>query len=123
VAGPRATGEDGGALAAGRGGREGRGKAGAVEEVVPERQGDVIVADESPADEERLRERVGPGLHVVADAEPELAAVAEETLKRSLVLRRRNDEDVPDAGEHQRRQRVVDHRLVVDGNELLAHRE
>ncbi len=30
-----------------------------------------------------------------------------------------DDEDVPDPGEHQRRQRVVDHRLVVDRDELL----
>src|SRR5216117_257892 len=35
------------------------------------------------------------------------------------VLRRRDDQDGPDAGEHQRRQRVVDHRLVVDRQKLL----
>ena len=38
-----------------------------------------------------------------------------------LLVRRRDDEDVPDAGEHQRRQRVVNHRLVVYMQELLTH--
>ena len=31
-----------------------------------------------------------------------------------------NDEDVPDAGQHKGGQRVVDHGLVVDGDELLG---
>src|SRR5206468_2271506 len=76
--------------------------------------------DEPSADHERLGESLRPRLHVVHDAEPELTAVAEQALKRRLVFRRRNDEDVPDAGEHQRRERVVNHRLVVDRDELLA---
>src|SRR3989441_912068 len=36
---------------------------------------------------------------------------------------RGNDQDVTDPGEHERRERVVDHRLVVDRDELFAHRE
>src|SRR5207253_11139244 len=95
----------------------------AVEDVVPERQRDAIPADEAPADDERLRQTFGARLHLVLDAEAYVAAVAEQPLKRALVLGRGNDQDVADPGEHERRERVVDHRLVVDRDELFAHRE
>ena len=47
-------------------------------------------------------------------------AVAEQTLELRRVLRGRDDEDFADTRKHERRQRVVDHRLVVDRHELLA---
>ena len=77
-------------------------------------------ADELAADQERLRQAPGVGLHGVADRDADLAAVAEHALEVADVLGRRDQEDLADAGEHQRRERVVDHRLVVDRQELLA---
>ena len=38
-------------------------------------------------------------------------------------MRRRDHQHVADPGEHQGGERVVDHRLVVDRDQLLAHRE
>src|SRR2546426_7689754 len=99
------------------------GKAVTVEDVVAERECDATAADEAPADDESLRQALGTWLDLVLDAEAEVAAVAEETLERALVLRAGDDQDVADPGEHERRERVVDHGLVVDRNELLAHRE
>src|SRR3989454_1460946 len=99
------------------------GKAVTVEDVVAEREGDATAADEAPADDESLRQALGTWLDLVLDAEAEVAAVAEETLERALVLRAGDDQDVADPGEHEGRERVVDHGLVVDRNELLAHRE
>src|SRR5207247_4644221 len=84
---------------------------------------DANAADEAPTDDESLRQALGTWLDLVLDAEAEVAAVAEETLERALVLRAGDDQDVADPGEHERRERVVDHGLVVDRNELLAHRE
>ena len=95
----------------------------AVENVVAERQGDATLADEAPADEEGLRQAFGARLDLVLDAETDLATVAEQPPERALVLRRRDDQDVTDPREHERRERVVDHGLVVDRHELLAHRE
>ena len=57
----------------------------------------------------------------VLDAHAEADAVAEEGAERLLVLRRRDDQHLADAGHHERRERVVDHRLVVDGHELLRN--
>ena len=58
----------------------------------------------------------------VGDRDPELAAVPQQPLEPADVVGRRDQQHVADAGEHQRRQRIVDHRLVVDRQELLAHR-
>jgi hypothetical protein len=51
---------------------------------------------------------------------PQSAAVAQQHFEARRVLRRGNDQHVADAGQHQRAQRVVDHRLVVHRQQLLA---
>ena len=53
-------------------------------------------------------------------ADAEVGAVAEQLAKARQVLRRGDDQDVADAGEHQHRQRVVHHRLVVHRQQLLG---
>ena len=63
----------------------------------------------------------GVVLAEIGEAQSEIGAVAEQALEQGLVRRRRYDQDVADAGEHQRRQRVVDHRLVEDRQKLLRH--
>src|SRR5262249_43315141 len=85
--------------------------------------GDRAPGDELPPDDERVGKSVGAGLDGVADAETEGGAVAQEPPERLLLVGCGDDQYLPDAGQHERRQRVVDHRLVVDGQELLAHRE
>src|ERR1019366_525390 len=45
---------------------------------------------------------------------------SEEVLELGEVARSGDDQDLADAGKHQRRKRVVDHRLVVNRHELLA---
>ena len=64
----------------------------------------------------------GRGLGRVLEPQPQLAAVAEQPLELVLVLRRGDDQDLPDPGHHQRGERVVDHRLVEDRHQLLGHR-
>ena len=92
----------------------------AVEDVVAERQRGAIGADELAANQERLREPFRRWLHGILDVEPDLGPVAQQALEAVLLVRRRDDQDVADAGEHQRRQRVVEQRLVVDRDQLLA---
>ena len=48
-----------------------------------------------------------------------MAAVAKQPGEQRRVVRRRNDEDVADAREHQGAERVIDHRLVIDREQLL----
>ena len=78
-------------------------------------------ADELAADEEGLGQALGLRLHGVADRNAQPAAVAQQSLEAADVLRRGDQQDVANARQHQHRQRIVDHRLVVDGQQLLAH--
>ena len=112
--------EHGRAGLARRGAAQVVGEVRAVEDVVAERERHAIRADELAADDERLRQAVGARLRGVGDLQPDLAAVAEQAPEAVLLVRRRDHQHLPDAGQHQRRQRVVDHRLVVDRHQLLA---
>ena len=66
-----------------------------------------------------------PGL--VLDRErkldPPLPAVAEQALELLDLFRSGDDQEFADAGQHQRRQRIVDQRLVVDRQQLLRGRQ
>ena len=62
----------------------------------------------------------GLGCAAYAIGMPELRAIAEQALEPSCSCGRGDDQHVADAGQHQRRQRVIHHRLVVDRQQLLA---
>jgi hypothetical protein len=83
----------------------------AVEDVVAQHQGDRVVADVVGADDERPRQTVRRGLLGVGDRQTPLAAVTEQPAEAGAVLRGGDHQDLPDPGQHQHRQRVVDHRL------------
>ena len=93
---------------------------GAEEDVVAEHERHRLAADERLADDERLGEALGLRLLGVLEPASPLGPVTEETLEPGQVLGRGDDEDLPDPGRDQRRERVVDHRLVVHRQELLA---
>ena len=65
-------------------------------------------------------ESLGLRLHRIAQRDPELRTVAQQILGTPRGPRSGDDQDVGDPRQHQRGQRVVDHRLVVDRNQLLA---
>lgn len=62
----------------------------------------------------------GGGLDLVGESHAKLSAVAKQVLKARRILRGGDDENVANAREHEGGKRVVDHRLVVDGQQLLA---
>jgi len=93
------------------------------EDVVPEYERDAVRSHEVATDEEGLRDPRGLRLHRVADMDAPLLAVLEEAVEERRVVRGRYHQHFADAREHQRRERVVHHRLVVDGHQLLAHDE
>jgi hypothetical protein len=94
----------------------------AVEDVVAEDQADRRVADEVGADEERLCDPGRVRLLAVRQPQADVAAVFEQPLDHRQVARCADDQDVADPGQHQRREWIVDRRLVVDRQQLLADR-
>lgn len=99
------------------------GEVGAVEDVVAQDERTALAREELLANQKRLRESLRLGLHGVRDRDTPLRAIAEQPLEVRIVRRRRDHEDVPDAREHQRRQWIVDHWLVIDRHELLRYRD
>ena len=94
-----------------------------VDQVVAERQRAGLAGDPVAADQEGLRDALGPRLLGIGEAHAEARAVAQQAAELRQVLGRGDHQDVADAGQHQRRQRVVDHRLVVDRQQLLRRRQ
>ena len=95
----------------------------AVEDVVAEHQGARLAGDELLADGERLRQAVRRGLLGVGQVHAVARAVPEQALEVGEVGRGGDDQDVPDARQHEGGQRVVDHGLVVDRQQLLGGHE
>ena len=95
----------------------------AVEDVVAEHQGARLAGDEVLADGERLRQAVRARLLGVGQVHAVARAVPEQALEVGEVRRRGDDQDVPDARQHEGGQRVVDHGLVVDRQQLLGGHE
>ena len=95
----------------------------AVEDVVAEHQGARLAGDELLADGEGLRQAVRARLLGVGEVHAVARAVPEQALEVGQVGRRGDDQDVPDARQHEGGQRVVDHGLVVDRKQLLGGHE
>src|SRR5580658_6099612 len=93
-----------------------------VEEIIAEYERNRIRANKAATENERLGEALRSRLLGVAQRQPPLATITKQTLKRRQIDRCRDHEDVADPGQHQSRQWVIHHRLVVDRQQLLAHR-
>src|SRR5690606_19868627 len=78
---------------------------------------------ELTAQDESLRQTIGTWLHAVGKIHAPPATIAEQLLKPRCILRSTDDQHVAHASQHQRGQRIVDHRLVIDRQQLLADRE
>ena len=92
----------------------------AVEDVVAEDERAGLASGELLADDEGPGEAVGAGLDGVGQVHAVVRPVSQEALEVRKVGRGRDDQDVADAGHHKDGQRVVDHRLVVYRQQLLA---
>ena len=114
--------EHGAAPGFGVGGRglEALGETGAVEDIVAQHHRAGIAGDELLAQQERLRKAVRAGLDLVLQVHAVLAAVAEQLLKARGIGGGGDDQDVLDARQHQRGQRIVDHGLIVHRQKLLG---
>src|SRR5208282_2143676 len=92
----------------------------AVEDVISQDQGDVVLTDELPANEKCLGQSTGTRLHGVPDGKADLSSIPQDPLKILDIVWRGYQENLANAGKHQRREGIVNHRLVVDRQELLA---
>ena len=92
----------------------------AVEQVVAQDEAPGAALQEVGAQHEGLSQPVGPLLHFVRELHAQLLARAQQVAEHGQVPRRGDDQHLADAGQHQRGQGVINHRLVVDGHDLLG---
>ena len=96
-------------------------KAGSVEDVVTQHHAGGVIPDELAADDKGLRQSVRRRLFRVSEVHTVVRTVPEQALEARQVIGGGNDEDIPDTGQHQDGDRIVDHRLVIDGQKLLGN--
>ena len=99
------------------------GKPVTVEDIVTEDEGARLAVDELLADGEGLDQAIRRGLLGVGEVHAVARTISEQTLEIGEVRRRGDNQDVPDARQHEGGQWVVDHRLVVHGQQLLRRDE
>ena len=89
-------------------------ESGTVEYVVAQYQTGRVRADEITPYDESLGQTVGAGLFGIFEADAIVRAVAEQPTETGQVVGGGYYQYLADAGHHQRRYRVIDHRLVID---------
>ena len=94
-------------------------ESGTVEDIVAQDHADRVAADEFFSDDESLCQAVGRRLFGIAETDAIVGAVAQQPPESRQVVGRGDDEDLADPGHHQDRDRIIDHRLVIDGDQLL----
>ena len=80
----------------------------------------VLITGKFLTDDKGLGQAVGRGLHRIAQIHAVAAAVTQKGLETGGVGGGGDDENVLDAGQHQRGHRIVDHRFVVHRQQLLG---
>ena len=83
----------------------------------------MIPANEIAAYGEGLGEAFGFWLDGIGNGHAEIRAIAKQPGIIVEIVRRGDDQDVADASQHQHRHRIIDHRLVIDRQQLLVHRQ
>ena len=96
------------------------GKTVAIEDVIPQHHGAGLSADKILADQECLRQSIRGGLHRILERNAELASVPQQLLKAGRVRGSRDHQNILNSRQHQRRQRVIDHRFIIDRQKLLG---
>ena len=95
----------------------------AEENIVPKDQAGVASLDEVSGKEERLSDTFRLRLCDVLKGASPLAAVPEKFAELPAVVWRGDDGNLTDARQKENRQRIIDHRLIVDRQQLLADAE
>ena len=90
-----------------------------VEDIVAKHERGGIAADEIRADMIGLRQSLGLGLDGVGQRHAPFAAIAQQRLESGGVMRRGDDQHIANARKHEGRQRIIDHRFIINRHQLL----
>jgi len=94
-----------------------------VEQIIAQDQTARSALQELLADDEGLRQSFRPGLLGVRELHAPLRSIPQQAAEQRQIVRRADDEHLPYARQHQRTQGIIDHRLVVNRQELFGYDE
>lgn len=94
---------------------------GTVEYIVTEYQADFFGSDKFFSDDECLGEPIRFYLFLIFESASEFASVSEEVPEPREIVWGGDDEYLIDTRRYKGGNRVIDHRLVIDGHELFAY--
>ena len=94
----------------------------AVKNVITEHKTYRVVTHELASNKQRVRDTTSNRLFCVADMNAELTSVAEQRAECIRLVRRNDYHDIGNARLHKNCKRVVNHGLVVNRKQRLAHR-
>ena len=93
---------------------------GAVKDIVPQHHTAAVVANKVRTQDKGLGQPVRGGLLLVAEPQTKPGAVPQERLESGQIPGRTDNENIPHSRQHQRGQRIVDHRLIIHRQQLLG---
>ena len=93
----------------------------AVEDVVAKDQAGAIVANKLFTNDKSLGKAIRTRLFGILKVHAVVRSVAKQAPEAGEVVGGADDEDIADPGQHQGTDGVIDHRLVINGEQLLAH--
>ena len=94
----------------------------AVEDVIAEHKAYRVVSHELAADEQCVRNTTRDRLFCIADMNAELTSITEQRAEGICFVRRNDYHDIGNARLHENCKRVINHGLVVNRKQRLAHR-
>lgn len=95
----------------------------AIKNVVAQNQRSQVNTQKIRTNQEGLGQPIRARLHRILQLDPPPTAIPKHLLETRRILRGGNDQDLPDPGQQQRAKRVIDHRLVIDRQQLLRDRQ
>ena len=95
----------------------------AIKDIIAENQRHVVVTNKRFRNQKRLRDAGGFGLLAIINAQPKTTTIAEQLFKARQVMGCGNKTEFPDATFNQSRERIINHRLVINRLELFARDE
>ena len=93
-----------------------------MEDVIAQHKAYRVVSHELAADEQCVRNTTRDRLFCIANTDAELASVAEQRTECVCFVRRNDYHDIGNARLHENCKRVINHGLVVNREQRLAHR-
>ena len=93
----------------------------AVENVISEDQASAVIANKLFTNDKSLGKAIRTWLFGILKVHAVVRSVAKQPPEPGEVVGGADDEDIADPGQHQGTDGVIDHRLVINGEQLLAH--